>query len=108
MYAENQLDAIKEALFKFQQENDTKAEVGVSMSYSSGQVSTVATTLTLIQTDIIDSFLLVSYSFMTRPLVREYLMVYWPSPLSRGMSQRVHSLTFFRLWALWASLPALG
>jgi len=39
LYAENQLDAIKEALFKFQQENDTKAEVGVSMSYSSGQFS---------------------------------------------------------------------
>ncbi|KAF8486369.1 FAD dependent oxidoreductase [Russula ochroleuca] len=38
-YAENQLDAIKGALVDFQQKNDTKAEVIVLLSYSSGQLS---------------------------------------------------------------------
>jgi hypothetical protein len=38
LYAESQLDAIKEALLKFQQKSDTKAEVMVSMAYISGQV----------------------------------------------------------------------
>ncbi|KAF8486358.1 FAD-binding domain-containing protein [Russula ochroleuca] len=38
-YAENQLDAVKNALVEFQQKNDTKASVGVSLSYSSGQLS---------------------------------------------------------------------
>ncbi|KAF8486344.1 FAD-binding domain-containing protein [Russula ochroleuca] len=38
LYAENQLDAIKEALFKFQQQNDTKANVGLSLTYTSGQL----------------------------------------------------------------------
>jgi hypothetical protein len=38
LYAESQLDAIKEALFKFQQKSDTKAAVMVSMTYISGQV----------------------------------------------------------------------
>lgn len=42
-YAENQLDAIKEALVKFQQKNDTKAQVVVLLNYSSGQVSSVVT-----------------------------------------------------------------
>lgn len=42
-YAENQLDAIKEALVKFQQKNDTKAEVIVIFTFSSGQVSFVLT-----------------------------------------------------------------
>ncbi|KAF8479493.1 FAD-binding domain-containing protein [Russula ochroleuca] len=37
-YSENQLGAIREAFFKFQQKNDTKAEAAVSLSYSSGQV----------------------------------------------------------------------
>ncbi|KAF8486364.1 FAD dependent oxidoreductase [Russula ochroleuca] len=37
-YSENQLDAIKEAFIKYQQKNDTKAEVAVSLSYSSGQI----------------------------------------------------------------------
>jgi hypothetical protein len=44
IYAENQLDAIKEALFKFQQVNDTKAAIEVSLAYTSGQVRTVMTT----------------------------------------------------------------
>ena len=47
-YSDDQLDAIEEALFKFQQKNDTKAEVGVSLSYSSGQVCTAMTALRLI------------------------------------------------------------
>jgi hypothetical protein len=38
IYAENQLDEIKEALVKFQQKNDTKAACTVSLVYSSGQV----------------------------------------------------------------------
>ncbi|KAH9990398.1 FAD-binding domain-containing protein [Russula vinacea] len=37
IYTENQLDAIKTALVNFQQENDTKAEVLVGLTYSSGQ-----------------------------------------------------------------------
>jgi hypothetical protein len=37
-YSDNQLDAIKEALFKYQQKNDTRAKVDVSLSYSSGQL----------------------------------------------------------------------
>ena len=41
IYTENQLDAIKDALFKFQQKNDTKAAVIVSLTYLSGQVCTV-------------------------------------------------------------------
>ena len=43
-YSENQLEAIKEALVKFQQNDDTKAQVGVVFSFSSGQVSPVLAT----------------------------------------------------------------
>jgi hypothetical protein len=38
LYAESQLDAIKDALVKFQQKSDTKAALLVTMGYSSGQV----------------------------------------------------------------------
>jgi hypothetical protein len=38
LYAESQLDTIKEALVKFQQESDTKAAVLISPTYTSGQV----------------------------------------------------------------------
>jgi hypothetical protein len=38
LYAKSQLDAIKEALFKFQQKSDTKASVMISTIYTSGQV----------------------------------------------------------------------
>jgi len=38
LYAESELDAIKEALFKFQQKSDTKAAVMVSPTYVPGQV----------------------------------------------------------------------
>jgi hypothetical protein len=38
LYAESQLDAIKDALVTFQQKSDTKAALLVTMSYTSGQV----------------------------------------------------------------------
>jgi hypothetical protein len=37
-YTENQLDAIKEALVNFQQKNDTRAAVLMSLTYSLDQV----------------------------------------------------------------------
>jgi hypothetical protein len=40
-YNEGQLDAIKEALFKYDQNNDTKAASGVSLTYSSDPVCSV-------------------------------------------------------------------
>ena len=40
-YAEDQLDAIKEALLNFQQKSDTKAALEVSLTYYSGQVCAV-------------------------------------------------------------------
>jgi hypothetical protein len=42
-YTENQLGAIKEALMKFQQKNDTKAAIIVSLAHTSGQVCFVMT-----------------------------------------------------------------
>ncbi|KAH9990413.1 hypothetical protein BJV77DRAFT_1151034 [Russula vinacea] len=89
LYSNNQLDEIKEALFKFQQKNDTKAEVGVSLSYSSGQ------------------FLCAVIFFMTRPLLREYMMISWTSPLSRGMSRQNHFSTIFEVWVLRARLTTI-
>jgi hypothetical protein len=41
LYAEDKLDAIKEALFKFQQKNDTKALPAVAMTYAAGKVCAV-------------------------------------------------------------------
>ena len=41
-YAENQLDAIKDALVDFQQKNDTRAAVLMSLTYSLDQVCSVA------------------------------------------------------------------
>ena len=38
---ESQLDAIKKALFKYDQSSDTKAASGVSLTYSSGSVCSV-------------------------------------------------------------------
>ena len=38
IYGESQLDAIKEALVKFQQKSDTKAAALITMTYASGQV----------------------------------------------------------------------
>ena len=42
-YAGSQLDAIKKAVVNFQQKNDSKAEILVGLTYSSGQVCTVMT-----------------------------------------------------------------
>jgi hypothetical protein len=42
-YAEDQLDAIKEALFNYQQKSDLKAATGLTLTYSSGQVRFVTT-----------------------------------------------------------------
>jgi hypothetical protein len=47
-YAENQLDAIKDALVNFQQKNDTKASLIVSTVYSLDQVCSVMTASLLI------------------------------------------------------------
>jgi hypothetical protein len=47
-YADDQLDAIKEALVKFQQKDDTKAALLLFMTYSSGQVCFVMTASVLI------------------------------------------------------------
>jgi hypothetical protein len=91
------VDVIKEALVDFQQKNDTKAEVIALLSYSSSQVCSVMTAALLIQVDIINSFRLLSFIFMMRPLIREYLMIFWTSPLLGGMSQQDHSLTWFRV-----------
>jgi len=38
LFAKSQLDAIKEALFEFQQKTDTKAAIMMPMAYTSGQV----------------------------------------------------------------------
>jgi hypothetical protein len=38
LYAESQLDAIKEALFEFQQKTDTKAAIMMPVAYTSHQV----------------------------------------------------------------------
>ena len=42
-YADEQLNAVKEALVKFQQKNDTKAAINVLLSYSSTQVCSFMT-----------------------------------------------------------------
>jgi hypothetical protein len=52
LYAEDQLDAIKEALVHFQQENDTKTSVIVFMTYTLDQVCSVITASLLIRTGI--------------------------------------------------------
>ena len=105
-YADNQLDAIREALVKFQQKNDTKAQIMVILSYSSSsglsQVCFVVMALCLIQTNLVNSFRLLSFTFMTLPFLREYLMISWPSPLPGEMSQQRHSTTLFK-----ARLPRL-
>ena len=38
VYTETQLDAIKDALVKFQQKSDTKAAIVIPVTYTSGQV----------------------------------------------------------------------
>jgi hypothetical protein len=50
-YAEDQLDAIREALVSLEQKNDPKAATEVSLAYSSGQVCSVMTSSPSIETD---------------------------------------------------------
>lgn len=107
-YAESQLDAIKEALVNFQQKNDTtKASIGVILTFSSGQVCSVVTSL-LIQSDVIVSFLLPSPFFTMGLLLWAYLMISWPSRLLGGMSQQHHSPTSFKVWVPEPHLTAIG
>jgi hypothetical protein len=47
-YNESQLDAIKKALFNYDQNSDTKAASGVSLCYNLGQVCFVMTASLLI------------------------------------------------------------
>ena len=71
IYTEYQLDAIKDALFKFQQKNDTKAAVIVSLTYLSGQVCTVVQSYYRFKLTHGSYCPLPSYSMM-RALLREY------------------------------------
>ena len=48
-------------------------------------------------TNIINSSILLPSFFMTHLLLREYLMISWSSPLSKGMSQQDHSLSWFKV-----------
>ena len=99
-YAEDQLDAIKEALFNYQQKSDPKAATGLTLTYSSGQVRFVMTASLWIQTDFIDSFRLLSLFSMTHPLLREYLMNSWPSPILGEISQDKNSSTMLKVCPL--------
>jgi hypothetical protein len=53
-YGENQLDAVKKALVDFQQKRDTKAQLILTLAYSSGGVCTIVM-ISLFLTDVIDS-----------------------------------------------------
>jgi hypothetical protein len=92
-YTEDQLGAIKDALVKFQQKNDTKAAIMISLAHTSGQVCFIMTTSLLVQPDVKNSSWPLSGIFMMGPLIREYSTISWQSPLPRGMSQQDLSLT---------------
>jgi len=89
------------ALVNFQEEKDTKAAVLVFMTYSSGQVSSVITISQLIEFNETNSSWSPSYFFMMRLILPEYSTNFWRSPLSLAMCQLVHSLTSFRVRAVW-------
>ena len=109
-YADDQLDAIREALVKFQQKNDTKAEVMVTLPYTSGQVCFVLIALLLVPTDIVNSFMLLSFIFMMLPLLsgRRHLMISWPFPQPREMSQQRHFTAYFKVRLLWLGQTVFG
>ena len=65
-YAEDQLDAVKEALVNFQQNNDTKAALEVYVTYTSGQVCAMTESL-LVQTDSHRQLLAVVVFFYDAP-----------------------------------------
>ena len=100
VYAEDQLDSMKNALVKFQQKDDPKAAFVLVLTYSSGQVCTVMMASLLIQSKIIGSSLSVLNFFMTRPLLRKYSTISWPSLLTKVISLQDHSLTWFKVWVL--------
>ena len=105
--SENQLDRIKEALVKFQRENDTKAACTITLSllYSSGHVSRVTChTLTADSADNINSYRLLPLSFMMRPRLRAYSMTSWRYLRPEEMWPLEHSLTSFQGWAHWYRL----
>ena len=109
-YADDQLDAIREALVKFQQKNDTKAEVMVTLPYSSSQVCFVLMALLSVPADIVNSFRLLLFIFMTLPLLsgRRYLMISWPFPLPKGKSQQRRSTAYFKVRLLWLGQMVFG
>ena len=94
-YAENQVNAIKEALIKYEQTSDTKAACVPSLSYSSGQVCPVTDTLLPVRPDDINSFRLSSYIFTMGLLLRKYSTISWRYLLPEEMCPRDHSLTSF-------------
>jgi hypothetical protein len=51
LYSENSLDAIKAALVKFLQQNDTKASPAIAITYAAGKVRAVIGTSPLILSD---------------------------------------------------------
>ena len=54
-YTEDKLDQVKEALIKFQQNNDTKASMIFSYAYTSGQVRSILSSLCASRTDATDT-----------------------------------------------------
>ena len=85
VYAEDKLNAIKEALVKFQQKNDSKASPAVAVTYSSGQVCAVIRTSPLIPSDRIYSYRLLSLYSMTHRPLRGYSTISWRYLLSEEM-----------------------
>ena len=102
------MDPIKNALLNFQQKDDSKAALVLVLSYSLGQVGIIMMTSLLIQSNIIGSYHVVPNFFMTRPLLRMYLTISWPSPLQNRMSQQDHSPTSFKVLVLHHRLTTFG
>jgi len=102
------VDAIKEALFKFDQNKDTKAACMVSLNYLSGQVCFVMTALLLIQIDVVYSFWPLSFTFTMRLLLREYSTNSWRSHRLEGMCRQVCSQTLFKLLVVRPAFKVIG
>ena len=107
-YDESQLDRIKNALFEYDQNNDTKAASGVSLGYLSGQVCSDMTASLLIQIDTVYSSWPLSFSFMMHLLLRVYLTNSWPSQLLGGMCRQVRSQTLSIVWVLRPTFMVIG
>jgi hypothetical protein len=107
-YNESQLDAIKTALFKYEQQNDTKAaSAGITPTYSSGSVCSVMVALLLFWTDVNSSPSLF-FSFTMHLLLREYSTNSWRSRLLGEMCQQGHSRIIFKVWVLRTTFKAFG